>query len=81
VIGAPRLLQGMAQGLVAAIMALAALEIAYALAVPRIEPLLPVTLGLERVTFLSPLQALALIGAGTMLGAVGGLLARGRTQA
>jgi hypothetical protein len=42
---------------------------------------LPVTLGLERVTFLSPLQALALIGAGTMLGAVGGLLARGRTQA
>jgi len=81
VIRAPRLLQGMAQGLVAAIMALAALEIAYALAVPRLEPLLPVTLGLERVTFLSPLQALALIGAGTMLGAVGGLLARGRAQA
>jgi cell division transport system permease protein len=81
VIRAPRLLQGMAQGLVAAIMALAALEIAYALAVPRIEPLLPVTIGLERVTFLSPLQALALIGAGTMLGAVGGLLARGRAQA
>jgi cell division transport system permease protein len=77
----PRLLQGMAQGLVAAIVALAALEIAYALAVPRLEPLLPVTLGLERVTFLSPLQALALIGAGAMLGAAGGLLARGRVQA
>jgi cell division transport system permease protein len=81
VIRAPRLVQGMAQGLVAAIMALAALEIAYALAVPRLEPLLPVTIGLERVTFLSPLQALALIGAGTMLGALGGLLARGRTPA
>jgi len=81
VIRAPRLLQGMAQGLVAAIMALAALEIAYALAVPRLEPLLPMTLGLERVTFLSPLQAFAVIGAGTMLGAVGGLLARGRAQA
>jgi cell division transport system permease protein len=80
VIRAPRLLQGMAQGLVAAIMALAALEIAYALAVPRLEPLLPMTIGLERVTFLSPLQALALIGAGTMLGALGGLLARGRAQ-
>ena len=80
VIRAPRRLQGMAQGLVAAIMALAALEIAYALAVPRLEPLLPMTLGLERVTFLSPLQALALIGAGTMLGALGGLLARGRAQ-
>ena len=81
VIRAPRLVQGMTQGLVAAIVALAALEIAYALAVPRLEPLLPVTLGLERVTFLSPWQALALIGTGTMLGAVGGLLGRGRTTA
>jgi cell division transport system permease protein len=77
----PRLLQGMAQGLVAAIVALAALEFAYAVAVPRLEPLLPVTIGLERVAFLSPWQALALIGAGTMLGAMGGLLARGRAHA
>jgi cell division transport system permease protein len=77
----PRLLQGMAQGLVAAIVALATLEIAYAVTVPRLEPLLPVTIGLERVTFLSPLHALALIGAGAMLGAMGGLLARGRVQA
>jgi cell division transport system permease protein len=76
----PRLLQGMAQGLVAAIVALATLEIAYALAVPRLEPLLPVTIGLERVIFLSPLQALTLIGAGTLLGALGGLMARGRVQ-
>jgi cell division transport system permease protein len=80
VIRAPRLVQGMAQGLLAAIVALATLEIAFALAVPRLEPLLPVTLGLERVTFLSPWQALAIIGAGTMLGAVGGLLGR-RTAA
>jgi len=80
VIRAPRLIQGMAQGLVAAIVALATLEIAYALTVPRLEPLLPVTLGLERVTFLSPWQALTLIGAGTMLGALGGLLARGRAS-
>jgi cell division transport system permease protein len=77
----PRLLQGMAQGLVAAIVALATLEIAYAVTVPRLEPLLPVTIGLERVTFLSPLHALALIAAGAMLGAMGGLLARGRVQA
>jgi len=76
----PRLLQGMAQGLVASIVALAALELAYAVAVPRLEPLLPVTIGLERVAFLSPWQALALIGAGTMLGAMGGLLARGRAH-
>lgn len=77
----PRLLQGMAQGLVASIVALATLELAYAVAVPRLEPLLPVTIGLERVLFLSPWQALALIAAGTMLGAVGGMLARGRAQA
>jgi cell division transport system permease protein len=77
----PRLLQGMAQGLVASIVALAALELAYAVAVPRLEPLLPVTIGLERVLFLSPWQALALIAAGSMLGAVGGMLARGRAQA
>lgn len=77
----PRLLQGMAQGLVASIVALATLELAYAVAVPRLEPLLPVTIGLERVAFLSPWQALALIGAGTMLGAMGGLLARGRAHA
>ncbi|HEY7040212.1 MAG TPA: ABC transporter permease [Methylomirabilota bacterium] len=77
----PRLLQGMAQGLVASIVALATLEVAYALAVPRLEPLLPVTIGIERVLFLSPSQALAIIAAGTMLGAVGGMLARGRAQA
>jgi cell division transport system permease protein len=77
----PRLLQGMAQGLVASIVALAALELAYAVAVPRLEPLLPVTIGLERVLFLSPWQALALIAAGSMLGALGGMLARGRAQA
>jgi cell division transport system permease protein len=77
----PRLLQGMAQGLVASIVALATLELAYAVAVPRLEPLLPVTIGLERVAFLSPWQALAVIGAGTMLGAMGGLLARGRAHA
>jgi cell division transport system permease protein len=81
VIRMPRLLQGLAQGLVAAIVALAALEVAYALAVPRLEPLLPVTLGIERVTFLSPLHALALIATGALLGAVGGLLARGRVPA
>jgi cell division protein FtsX len=81
VIRAPRLVQGMAQGLVAAIVALATLEVAYALAVPRLEPLLPVTIGLERVTFLSPVQALALIGTGALLGALGGFLARGRAAA
>jgi cell division transport system permease protein len=80
VIRLPRLLQGMAQGLIAAILALAALEVAYALAAPRLEPLLPVTLGLQRPAFLSFPQMLLLMAGGALLGAVGGLLARGRAQ-
>ena len=80
VIRLPRLLQGMAQGLVAAIIALAVLEMTYALAAPRLEPLLPVTLGLQRVAFLSVPEMLLLIAGGAVLGAMGGLLARGRVQ-
>jgi len=75
VIRMPRLIQGMAQGLVAGTLGLAVLEVAYALVAPRLEPLLPVTLGLQRAVFLSIPQMLALIGGGTALGAFGGLLA------
>src|SRR6266542_3985367 len=80
VIRLPRVLQGMAQGLVAAIIALAVLEAAYAVAAPRLEPLLPLTLGLQRAIFLSPPKMLLLIVGGATLGAMGGLLARGRAQ-
>jgi cell division transport system permease protein len=80
VIRFPRVLQGMAQGLVAAILALAVLEAAYALAAPRLEPLLPLTLGLQRAVFLSPPQMLLLIAGGAALGALGGVLAKGRGQ-
>ena len=81
VIRLPRLLQGLAQGLLAGTVALAVLEVAFALAAPRLEPLLPVTLGLERAVFLSIPQMLMLIGAGAALGAMGGLLATRRAQA
>jgi cell division transport system permease protein len=80
VIRLPRLLQGMAQGLLAAVIALAVLEGVYALAVPRLEPLLPVTLGLQRAAFLTFPQMLMLMAGGAVLGALGGLLARGRAQ-
>ncbi len=80
VIRLPRVLQGMAQGLVAATIALAVLEAAYAVAAPRLEPLLPLTLGLERAIFLSVPQMLLLIAGGAGLGAMGGLLARGRAH-
>ena len=75
VIRLPRVLQGLAQGLFAGTLALAVLEVAFALVAPRLEPLLPVTLGLSRAVFLSIPQMLALIGGGATLGAMGGLLA------
>ena len=81
VIRLPRLLQGMAQGMVAGTLALAVLEAAFALAAPRLEPLLPVTLGLQRAVFLSFPQMLGLIGGGAALGAIGGLLATRQTPA
>jgi cell division transport system permease protein len=80
VIRLPPVLQGMAQGVVAATIALAVLEVSYAVAAPRLEPLLPLTLGLERAIFLSVSQMLMLIVAGAALGAIGGLLARGRVH-
>ncbi len=80
VIRLPRVLQGMAQGLLAATIALGVLEAVYAVAAPRLEPLLPLTLGLQRAIFLSPPQMLVLMVGGGILGALGGLLARARRR-
>ena len=80
VIRMPRVLQGMAQGLGAGVLALAVLEVAYAVVSPRLEPLLPVTLGLERTAFLSVQEMLVLIAGGALLGGAGGLLARRRVR-
>ena len=81
VIRLPLLLQGMAQGLLGALVALAALEVAYVLLAPRVEPLLNLTLGLGRAVFLSAPQVALLLAGGAMLGALGGLLAKGRAEA
>jgi cell division transport system permease protein len=78
VIRLPQLLQGMVQGLLGAVVALALLEAAFAVGAPRLEPLLQLTLGLARAVFLSLPQILFLITGGALLGALGGLLARGR---
>ncbi len=80
VIRLPRVLQGLAQGLLAATIALGVLEGVYAVAAPRLEPLLPLTLGLQRAIFLSPPQMLVLMVGGGILGALGGLLARARRR-
>jgi cell division transport system permease protein len=79
VIRLPLLLQGMAQGLGGAVLALAALGAAYAVAAPRLDPLLHVTLGLSRAAFFAPRDMAALVLGGAALGALGGLLAKGRS--
>jgi len=79
VVRLPLVLQGMAQGLAGAILALASLEVVFFLLAPRLEPLLSLTLGLSRAVFLSAPEMLALMLGGAALGALGGLLTRGRT--
>jgi cell division transport system permease protein len=77
----PLLLQGMMQGLLGAVLAIWVLVACYALIGPRIEPLVTETLGIARLTFLRPLNVITLMAAGTLLGGLGGLLARGRVSA
>jgi cell division transport system permease protein len=74
----PFLLQGMAQGLGGAVLALAALGVAHAAVTPRLEPLLNATLGLPHVAFFTPPEMAALLLGGAGLGALGGLVAKGR---
>jgi cell division transport system permease protein len=72
----PLLLQGMMQGLVGAVLALAALILTYSLVAPRLEPLVNLTLGLSQLVFFTPVGVAALLGGGTLLGGLGGWLAR-----
>jgi cell division transport system permease protein len=80
VIRLPRVLQAMGQGLMAAVIALAVLEAVYLVAAPRLEPLLALTIGLDRAVFFSVPQMLLLVTAGAVLGGMGGLLASGRAR-
>ncbi len=76
----PLLLQGMMQGLLGALFALAVLVLAHEVIAPRLEPLVNLTLGLARLSFLSPASLVALLAAGTLLGGLGGWLARARSE-
>ena len=81
VVRLPLLLQGMMQGLLGAVLAIWVLVACYAVIGPRIEPLVTESLGIARLTFLRPLNVVTLLLVGTVLGGLGGLLARGRAQA
>lgn len=73
----PLILQGGAQGLLGALLAVAVLALAHYILAPRLAVLLSLTLGLSEVRFLTPTTLASLVLAGAMLGGVGGALARG----
>jgi cell division transport system permease protein len=81
VVRLPLLLQGMMQGLIGAVLAVWVLIGCYAILGPRIEPLVTEALGVTRLAFLRPLNVVSLMMAGTLLGGLGGWLARGRAEA
>jgi cell division transport system permease protein len=81
VVRLPLLLQGMMQGLIGAVLAVWVLIGCYAIIGPRIEPLVTEALGVTRLAFLRPLNVVSLMMAGTLLGGLGGWLARGRAEA
>ena len=80
VVRLPLLMQGMMQGLIGAVLAVWVLIGCYAIIGPRIEPLVTETLGITRLAFLRPLNVVSLMAAGTLLGGLGGWLARGRPE-
>lgn len=77
----PLLLQGMVQGLIGAALAVCALALAHVVLAPRLAPLMAVALGLTEVHFLPMIHIVVIAAAGTLLGALGGLMARGRREA
>jgi cell division transport system permease protein len=81
VVRLPLLLQGMMQGLLGAVLAIWLLVACYAVIGPRVEPLVTETLGIARLTFLRPLNVVSLMVTGTLLGGLGGWLARGKVHA
>jgi len=80
VVRLPLLMQGMMQGLIGAVLAIWVLVGCYAVVGPRLEPLVAETLGIPRLAFLRPQNVITLMIAGTLLGGLGGWMARGRTD-
>jgi cell division transport system permease protein len=76
----PLLLQGMFQGLVGALLALAILVATHQLVAPYLDPVLSLTVGLPHLYFLSFWNLGLLVIAGTLLGGLGGYLGRGAVR-
>lgn len=71
---APFLLEGLAQGALAGLLALGLLRLLYAIAHPLIDGALSFVAGPGGAAFLSPLQMLALVACGALLGLLGAAL-------
>ena len=71
---APFLLEGLAQGALAGLLALALLRVLYGLASPVVNGALAFVAGPGVGSFLSPLQMLALVACGALLGLLGAAL-------
>ena len=67
----------MAQGLLGAVFALGILAVSYHFLAPHLQPLVSLTLGLPQLHFLPPTPSSASLLVGTLLGGIGGVLARG----
>jgi cell division transport system permease protein len=78
VIRLPLLLQGVAQGLLGAAVAVLVLFGVHRVLQPLMEPLAALTFGLPHVVFLSGAAVAGLLAAGALLGGLGGLVAKGR---
>jgi cell division transport system permease protein len=76
----PLLLQGMFQGLLGALLALALLIVAHRLVAPHLDPVLNLTFGLPHLYFLPAWNLGLLLIAGTLLGGLGGYLGRGASR-
>jgi cell division protein FtsX len=71
----------MLQGLLGAVLALAVLVATHGVVAPSLAPLVNLTLGLPAIAFLPPLSLAVLLLAGTVLGGLGGWLARAGREA
>ena len=76
----PLLLQGMFQGLVGGLLALAILVAAHRLLALHLDPVLSMTVGLPHLKFLPAWNLMLLVAAGTVLGGLGGYLGRGASR-
>jgi cell division transport system permease protein len=77
----PLILQGSAQGLLGALLAIGILLASHRLLAPHVAPLMAAALGVSDLRFFTPVVLGGLVLVGTLLGGLGGILARAPREA